>query len=267
MNIRSSDCSERTVQGIFLSEESRTPGGSKKMMKRVFVGFGMALMMTLILSVAGFAQSHPVAGTYKVTATSSELGALNFQMMLKHDGQSWSGEVKDSPMPLTVTKVTVDADNNVVIDCDAGGTPVTIKGKFEGGKIAGDWTAGDMKGTWTAMRDAGGASTTVAAAGAAGMAGIEGEYDAVVVAEGQGELPFTLIIKRNGDKLVTEVPGGGDLNVVAIETQDPDVVNLTATYQGNGPIPLNGKRTGEDLGGKWEAGGFSGTWSAKKKKK
>jgi len=239
------------------------------MMKRVFVGFGMALMMTLILSVAGFAQSHPAAGTYKVTSTSSELGTINFVMVLTYDGQKWSGEFKDSPMPLTVTKVTVDADNNVTVESDAGGTPVTIKGKLEGDKIAGDWTAGEMKGTWTALRDsATAASTTVAAAGGgSAAAGIEGEYDAVVVADGQGELPFTLVIKRDGDKLVTEVPSGGDLLVVGIETKDPDVVNLTATYQGNGPIPLNGKRTGEDLGGKWEAGGFSGTWSAKKKKK
>ncbi len=240
------------------------------MMRRAFIGFGMAIVMTALLVVAGFGQSHPVVGTYKVTATSSELGALNFLMVLKQDGEKWSGEVKDSPMPLTVTKVTVDAENNVTVEADAGGTVVTIKGKFDGGKIVGDWTAGDMKGTWTAMRDeaaGGAAATTVAAAGGGAAAGLEGEYDAVVVAEGQGELPFTLIIKRDGDKLVTEVPGGGDLNVVAIETQDPDVVNLTATYQGNGPIPLNGKRTGDDLGGKWEAGGFSGTWSAKKKKK
>lgn len=243
------------------------------MMKRVFSGFGMALMLTALIAVAGYAQTHPVAGTYKVTATSSELGALNFLMVLKHDGEKWQGEVKDSPMPLTVTGVKVDDENNVTVDCDAGGTTVTIKGKFDGGKIVGDWTAGDMKGTWTALRDeaAGGAgSTTVAGGAAAGgsvVAGLEGEYDAVVVADGQGELPFTLVIKRDGDKLVTEVPGGGDLNVVAIEAKDPDVVNLTATYQGNGPIPLNGKRTGEDMGGKWEAGGFSGTWSAKKKRK
>lgn len=240
------------------------------MMKRIFVGFGMALMMAMMFAVAGLAQTHPVAGTYKVTATSSELGALNFLMVLKKDAESWSGEVKDSPMPLTVTKVSVDADNNVVVDCDAGGTTVTIKGKFDAGKIVGDWTAGDMKGTWTAMRDeaaSGAATTTVAAAGGgAAMAGIEGEYDAVVVADGQGELPFTLIIKRDGNKLVTEVPGAGDLNVVAIETKDPDVVTLTATFQGN-PFPLNGKKAGEDMGGKWEAGGFSGTWSAKRKKK
>ncbi|MDX2039869.1 MAG: hypothetical protein SF097_01410 [Acidobacteriota bacterium] len=33
--------------------------------------------------------------------------------------------------------------------------------------------------------------------------------------------------------------------------------DLTATYQDNGPIPLNGKRTGNDLGGKWEFSSFS----------
>ena len=49
------------------------------------------------------------------------------------------------------------------------------------------------------------------------------------------------------------------------EVKDGDVVNFAATYQGNGPIPLPGKRTGNEMGGKWEFGGFSGTWKAVKK--
>ncbi len=247
------------------------------MSKRVMTPAGLALVMmvTMICAAVGIGQSHPVEGTYNVTATSSELGTINFQMVLKRDGAKWVGEVKDSPTPMTVTNVTVDDANKITITADAGGTPVTIAGTFNDGKITGDWTAGDMKGTWTAARKEEAAkSATVASASAASggstgagvAAGIEGSYDAVVVADGQGELPFTLVIKRDGDKLVTEVPGGGDLNVVGIEVKDPDVVNLTATYQGNGPIPLNGKRTGDDLGGKWEAGGFSGTWKAKRKK-
>src|SRR5262249_25964633 len=106
-------------------------------------------------------------------------------------------------------------------------------------------------------------ATTSSAAGSA--PGIEGTYDFKITAEGQGELPLTLIIKRDGDKLITEVPGGGDLLITAIEIKDGDCVSLSATYQGNGPIPLPGKRTSGEMGGKWEFGGFSGTWSAKKK--
>jgi hypothetical protein len=237
----------------------------------------LSLVFVMSLAVASYAQSHPVEGTYNVTANSSELGAINFLMILKRSGDKWAGEVKDSPTPLTVTSVTVDETNKIVIVGDAGGTPVTINGKFDGGKITGDWSAGDIKGTWTAMRKdetaqpaekvvaTAAPATNGAAGGASAAASLEGTYDAKVIADGQGELPFTLVIKRDGDKLVTEVPGGGDLQIVGVETKDPDVVNLSATFQGN-PFQLPGKRTGDEMGGKWEAGGFAGTWSAKKKK-
>lgn len=219
--------------------------------------------------------THPVEGTYAVTATSAELGTINFQMVLKHGGEKWSGEIKDSPTPLNLSTITVDESNKVTITADAGGTAVTINGKLDGSKITGDWSAGDIKGTWTAIKKSSeelkadeksvASAAGSASAGAAAAAGLEGAYDAKVIADGQGELPFTLLIKRNGDQLVTEVEGGGDLNITSITVKDPDEVTLTATYQGNGPIPLNGKRNGDELGGKWAAGPFTGTWSAKKK--
>ncbi len=235
-----------------------------------------ALVCAILLAVASFAQSHPIEGTYNVTSISNELGTLNFLLVLKRSGDKWTGEFKDIPTPLTVTTVTVDENNKVTIVGDASGTPVTIQGKLDGSKIAGDWSAGDIKGTWTALKkdEAAKPGETVVAEtappaakpSAAALAGLEGAYDAKVIADGQGELVFELVIKRDGEKLVTEVPSGGELNITTIEVKDPDVVNLTATYQGNGPIPLPGKRTGDDLGGKWEFGGFSGTWTAKKKK-
>ena len=92
---------------------------------------------------------------------------------------------------------------------------------------------------------------------------LEGSYDAEVTAEGQGSLPFVLIVKKVGDKLVTEVPNAGDLNIVGIEVNG-EAVTLNATFQGN-PFPLPGKITGTQMGGNWEAGGFKGTWTAKKK--
>jgi hypothetical protein len=236
----------------------------------------MALVCAISLAVASYAQSHPIEGTYTVTSTSSELGTINFLLVLKRNGDKWTGEFKDIPTPLTVTTVTVDEANKITIVADASGTPVTIQGKLEGSKIAGDWSAGDIKGTWTALKKdeaakpgetvVAEAAATAAKPSAAALAELEGTYDAKVIADGQGELVFVLVIKRDGEKLVTEVPSGGELNITTIEVKDPDIVNLTATYQGNGPIPLPGKRTGDDMGGKWEFGGFSGTWTAKKKK-
>lgn len=239
---------------------------NKRVMK--LAGAAMSLVFAMVLAVATYAQSHPVEGTYNVASTSSELGTVNFVMVIKKDGGKWMGEIKDSPVPLTVSSVTVDDANKITVVADAGGTPVTIVGKYADAKIAGDWSAGDVKGTWKADKKGAMAAAPAAAkpAGAGAAAGIEGSYDFKIVADGQGEFAMTLIIKNDGGKLVTTVENGGDLNVTGIEVKEGDVTNLTATYQGNGPIPLNGKRTGDNMGGKWEFGGFSGTWEAKKKK-
>jgi hypothetical protein len=223
----------------------------------------------VILAVAALAQgSNSVEGTYNVTANSSELGTVNFVMIIKREGGKWTVDIKDSPTPLTVTNITVDESNKIKIVADAGGTSVTINGKYDKGEITGDFSAGDIKGTWKgAKKDDVAAMAKPAdkpAGGASSSGGLEGTYDAKVVADGQGELPFTLVIKRDGDKLVTEVPNAADLNIVGIEVKDGDAVTLSATFQGN-PFQLPGKRNGGEMGGKWEAGGFSGTWSAKKK--
>ncbi|MGH9801153.1 MAG: hypothetical protein ACRD82_12380 [Blastocatellia bacterium] len=239
---------------------------SKRFM--TLTGVLLSLVFAMCMSVVAFAQNYE--GTYKVAATSSELGTINFDLVLKKEGGKWAAEIKDSPIPQTVTSVTVEGDT-ITIVTDAGGTAVNIKGKFEGGKVAGDWSAGDTKGTWKGEKAGAAASTAMAGpapkpAGGAVPAGIVGSYDFKIVADGQGEFVMTLIIKDDGGKLVTSVENGGDLNVTGIEVKEGDVTNLTATYQGNGPIPLLGKRTGDNMGGKWEFGGFSGTWEAKKKK-
>jgi len=226
---------------------------------------GLSLVCAVALAQASLAQSgaNAVEGTYNVTATSSEAGTVNFVMILKLDGGKLKVEVKDSPLPLTINSATVDDSNKITITADAGGTPVTINGKFDKGEIAGDWAAGDIKGTWKGSKT-GDAVAAAKPASAETLAALEGTYEAKVTADGQGELPFTLVIKRDGDKLITEVPNGGDLNIVGIEVKEGDTVTLSATYQGN-PFQLPGKRTGNEMGGKWAAGGFSGDWSAKKK--
>lgn len=237
---------------------------------RAFKLICLSLLCAAALAQASLAQNggaSSIEGAYSVTANSAELGTVNFLMILKRDGAKWTAEVKDSPTPLTVSSVTID-ENKITLTADAGGTTVTINGKFDNGEFAGDWSAGDIKGTWKgARKDASAAAAAKPAskpASAEALAALEGTYDAKIVADGQGELTFTLVIKRNGDKLVTEVPNPGDLNIVGIEAKEGDIVTLSATFQGN-PFQLPGKRTGNEMGGKWAAGGFSGDWSAKKK--
>lgn len=227
---------------------------------------GMWMAVMLLTGAGAMAQSpHPVAGKYAVTASSPELGEIKFQIMLQQDGEKWKGAIKDAPMPFQVSSVTVDAENKVTITSDVEGTPVVIAGKFDAGKITGEWKAGDMAGKWLAIQEAAAAPAAASSAPAAGS--LEGTYQTTIVADGQGEFSFSLVIANQDGTLKTSVPEGGDLNIVEIEVKDPDVVNLTATYQGQGPIPLTGKRVGTDeMAGKWEAGGFSGTWKAVRKK-
>jgi hypothetical protein len=234
---------------------------------------GLSLLCAAVLAQASLAQNgaNPIEGTYSVSASSAELGTVNFLMILKRDGGKWTAEVKDSPTPLTISSVTIDDANKISITADAGGTTVSINGKIDKGEINGDWSAGDIKGTFKgSKKDASAAeakpapASTAKPASAEALAAFEGTYDAKISADGQGEFPFTLVIKRSGDKLVTEVPNPGDLNIVGIEVKEDGAVTLSATFQGN-PFQLPGKRAGNDMGGKWAAGGFSGDWSAKKK--
>jgi hypothetical protein len=232
-----------------------------------------SLLLALVALFGGVAsaQSHPVEGIYAVTAVGSDIGTVAFNLTLTRVADKWTGVISDAALPMTVKMVSVDVDNKVLIVASAGDAEVTIVGKFDSGKIAGEWTAGDAKGTWSATRkDAmagpaptGGAAPASAAVPAATLALLEGTYDGEVTADGQGSLPFTLILKRSGDKLVPELQNAGDLGATAFAVNGENVV-ISATFQGNA-FALPGKLTGTNMAGKWEAGGFTGSWSAKKK--
>lgn len=216
----------------------------------------LCLMMSGLCQIA-LAQNgaHPVEGKYDVTSTGETIGTITFKLTIKKEGDTWKAEIIDAPLPLNVTKVTVDADNKLNMTADAGGTEVVMTAQYDGGKINGNWTAGDAKGTWTAAR----ADTAVTSA--AGSP--EGSYDAELTVEGQGSLPFAFDVKKDGEKLMTENKSSGDLSVTGIQVEG-ESVTLNMAYQGN-PFTVSGKRAGSEMSGKWEAGGFSGTWKAKKK--
>ncbi|MBI3651598.1 MAG: hypothetical protein HY231_11330 [Acidobacteria bacterium] len=95
---------------------------------------------------------------------------------------------------------------------------------------------------------------------------IEGVYDAEITDPKEGTMRFVLIIKKDGDKLATEVKevgGDEDFTILGIKLEG-DAVTLLAAFQGF-PFEMNGKRSGAEMSGKWEADQDSGTWSAKKR--
>ena len=118
----------------------------------------LSLVLSLIIaaSISALAQTaHPAEGAYSVAATGAEIGTVNFTLKLMKKGDVWSGEVVDSPIPMTVKSVTIGADNKVTILASTGDAEVTLNGVLEGPKLAGDWTAGQSKGTWTATQERG----------------------------------------------------------------------------------------------------------------
>lgn len=207
--------------------------------------------------------AHPVEGKYDVTATGDAIGSITFQLVLKREGDKWKGEIINSPQPLNVSKVSVDADNKLNVTADAGGTEVTIIAQYDGGKLSGKWTAGDANGTMSGLKLGAAAAPAAGGASAGAAASLDGAYEGEIVADGQGALPIAFVVKKNGDMLTTENKGSGDISVMGIKVSG-DAVTLNMAYQGN-PFDISGKVTGTEMGGKWEAGGFSGTWKAKKK--
>jgi hypothetical protein len=244
----------------------------KKMLKKKakLAGLLSALVCAALLAMTGLAQdkAQAVEGAYDITASGDQIGTVKFVMILKRSDGKWGGEIKDAPLPLNVESVAVDGDNNVTINAAAEGSAVTITGKYSEGKLTGKWTTGGSSGDWAGTKQGvtAAAPTTAPAAATAGV--VEGAYDAQINTEGQGTLNFTLVVKRDGEKLTTEVKDGDQLNAIGLSvvgiTLNGDSVALDMSYQGN-PFSLPGKRTGQEMGGKWEAGGYSGTWAAKKR--
>jgi hypothetical protein len=232
-------------------------------------GLWAVLTCAALLAATGLAQDkpQPVEGVYDITASGDQIGTVKFVMVLKRSNGKWGGEIKDAPLPLNVESVAVDPENNVTINAAAEGNTVTITGKYAEGKIMGKWTTGGSGGDWTGTKQ--GVAVAPAAATATASAGaVEGAYDAQINTDGQGTLNFTLVVKRDGEKLTTEVKDGDQLNAIGLSvvgiTLNGESVALDMSYQGN-PFSLPGKRTGQEMGGKWEAGGYSGTWAAKKR--
>ncbi|HEX2489715.1 MAG TPA: hypothetical protein VHR27_09935, partial [Blastocatellia bacterium] len=76
----------------------------------------LSLLCAAALAQASLAQTGgPTEGAYTITANSAELGTVNFVLILKRDGAKWTGEVKDSPTPLTISSVKVDDTNSISI--------------------------------------------------------------------------------------------------------------------------------------------------------
>lgn len=95
--------------------------------------------------------AHPVEGTYNGTAHGTE-NPVTFSLVIKRNGVKWSCNLQNSSIPITITGLTVNKENVLTITGTTNDAPVTMTGKYKGGKIDGTWTVGDSKGTWSAAK-------------------------------------------------------------------------------------------------------------------
>ena len=132
---------------------------SNQMMHRMMM---MALLLTgLFFFGANQAKAqqnddaHPVNGTWAVESKGGPMGTLNFSMTLTKNGDKWSGEINDHPIPMTIVSIEVvnrTDDHHVTVTCDSDGKKVTLAGRFLDGNATGEWSSGDIKGTWSATK-------------------------------------------------------------------------------------------------------------------
>ena len=133
---------------------------------------------------------HPLEGLYEVSITpvDRERG-FKFVVSLTRNDSKWVGEVRDTPVAVTVKDVTVTGENSLTgsVSIDAGEKTLKVAVKVEGSKIVCDMSDGEKAATLTATKKVteGKATTT-----------IEGTYEAKAVMEGRDPLLLELVIKR-----------------------------------------------------------------------
>src|SRR5262245_7619302 len=153
------------------------------------------LICSTILALTGFPKAqnktlHPLEGLYEVSATRTDTGqGFKFLVSLRSDGVKWVGEVRETPIPVTVKEVTVTGENSLTgsATADAGRKTVSFTVKVEESKITVNVSDGERPGAVTATKKAteGKAPATV-----------EGTYEGQAGAEGEKSFPIELIIKR-----------------------------------------------------------------------
>lgn len=95
-----------------------------------------------------------VAGLYDVEARGDAIGVLTFVLRLEQRDGAWTGEIRDSRVPITVTGVEVDGASLRVTAVAGAGGQLSFAGAWSDGAIAGEWTMNASTGTWRATRAA-----------------------------------------------------------------------------------------------------------------
>ena len=140
--------------------------------------------------LAGPQARHPLEGTYEVFITRGDVGGgFRFVVSFTRQAGRWAGEVRNTPVPVTVNEITVTGETNLSATATANsqGENGTITLKADGSKITCNVTLSG--GTETA-------TITATKKGDQGKATLEGTYDARAELNDGTTLTLELIIRR-----------------------------------------------------------------------
>jgi hypothetical protein len=231
--------------------------------------FATSLVFLLLLPLFAAAQAAP-AGEWQV-ALNTPMGARNFKVVLKQDGDKLSCVLKrdagEIPCDVNINGKQIKIVYKVTLQDNE--MAITLTGSFEGGALKGDADFGGLaQGDWSAKRaEAGVAAATQAAISPARSAsGIEGDWDFVIHSP-QGTHNVRASFARDGDKLKGFFTGPSGQLPLAGTMQGSDLkFSFTYKYEGNDfLITMGGKLDGDAIKGDADFGGMAqGDWSAKR---
>ncbi len=225
--------------------------------------FGAFALVCLVLAypATASADTGSVVGKWLAHAETPQ-GPLELTFDFRMDGDRMVGTVTvhESVMPASALKFE---DPQLTLQINFLGGDYRIAGALKDDTLVGGWEqiGGEMKGTWKAERAAA-ENNTATAPSAPGAAGIEGTWNSVA-ASPDGELPFTIELKRSGPALEGKITAGAESVPLEKVTFSDGKLSFQVEYAG-GLYRIEATLAGDKLTGKWSSidGTDSGAFSA-----
>lgn len=225
------------------------------------------LALTLLATVAAFAQSSPAAGEWDA-AMNTPGGVRNFKLIFKVEGEKLTGTVgrESGALPLTGTAKGSDVQFTYTVNYNGNDLAITMTGKIVGNDIKGTVSFGGMaEDEWSAKR-AGGAAPAPVASSATNQVDVTGSWDGEVQTDqGSGNPSFTF--KQEGEKLTGSYKGVlGESTLTGTVKGDKIEFSFKVSGQLEGTVTYTGTTDGKTMKGKVSLAGIGeGTFTAKKK--
>jgi hypothetical protein len=124
--------------------------------RTVFIAVLAAAALALLTSTLAMATADP-AGVWEGTSTDDQGNSYDLTMTLKHDGDTWTGDIQvnDQDVPLQDLKVT---DTTISFTTAVGGGSYHVEGTIDSDTMKGTYD-GDASGTFTLKKRSAAPST------------------------------------------------------------------------------------------------------------